>query len=73
MVLADDNGHGTQVAGTIAVLTDNGREVAGVAWSCAKILPVLVMALVDRKTRLLGGTPSIMRTVRIALSLQQWK
>jgi len=40
----DDNGHGTHVSGTIAAVTDNEIGVAGVAWKCAKILPVRVMA-----------------------------
>lgn len=40
----DDGGHGTHVAGTIAAVTDNAVGVAGVAWKCAKILPIRVMA-----------------------------
>ena len=36
---ADDNGHGTHVAGTIGAAANNGRGVAGVAWN------VKIMAL----------------------------
>jgi Subtilase family len=39
---ADDNGHGTEVAGTIAAHGNNGVGVAGACWSC-KILPVKVL------------------------------
>lgn len=34
---ADDNGHGTHLAGTIAAATDNGKGMAGIAWR-AKIM-----------------------------------
>ncbi|MFN3683716.1 MAG: S8 family serine peptidase [Fimbriimonadaceae bacterium] len=36
---ADDNGHGTAVAGTAAAATNNAAGVAGVAWDC-RIMPV---------------------------------
>lgn len=39
--VAHFGGHGTQVAGTIGALTDNGQGVAGALWEC-KILPVKV-------------------------------
>jgi len=38
---ADDNGHGTGVAGIAAAETNNNEGIAGVAWNC-KILPVKV-------------------------------
>lgn len=37
----DDNGHGTEVAGTIAARGDNGIGVAGACWSC-RIMPLKV-------------------------------
>ncbi|MFN3683717.1 MAG: Ig-like domain-containing protein [Fimbriimonadaceae bacterium] len=36
---ADDNGHGTAVAGAAAAATNNAVGVAGVAWNC-RIMPV---------------------------------
>jgi subtilisin family serine protease len=39
---ADDNGHGTSVAGVIAALADNGVGGSGVCGSCS-ILPIKVM------------------------------
>ena len=36
---ADDNGHGTHVAGTVAATGNNGLGVAGVTWS-SKIMPL---------------------------------
>jgi len=39
---ADDNGHGTHVAGTIAQTTDNGHGVAGLA-HCARLMPIKVL------------------------------
>lgn len=39
---ADDMGHGTHVAGTVAALTNNGVGVAGVAWS-SRLLAVKVL------------------------------
>ncbi len=38
---ADDDGHGSQVAGIISAVTDNQEGVAGVAWN-ASMLPVKV-------------------------------
>jgi serine protease len=40
---ADDHGHGTHVAGTIAQITNNGLGVAGVAFE-AKIMPLKVLS-----------------------------
>ncbi len=39
----DGNGHGTQVAGVAAAVTNNTLGIAGVCWNC-KIMPVRVMA-----------------------------
>lgn len=39
---ADDNGHGTQVAGIAAASTNNAVGIAGVCWAC-RIMPVKVM------------------------------
>jgi serine protease len=41
-VAADDQGHGTHVAGTIAQTTNNGHGVAGLAY-CASLMPVKVL------------------------------
>ncbi|BFU46999.1 S8 family serine peptidase [Krasilnikovia sp. MM14-A1004] len=39
---ADDNGHGTMVAGVAAAAGNDGDGIAGVCWAC-KILPVKVL------------------------------
>ncbi len=39
----DGNGHGSQVAGVAAAVTNNSLGIAGVCWNC-KIMPVRVMA-----------------------------
>lgn len=38
----DEVGHGTHVAGTIACLSNNNRDVAGVTWQC-RLMPVKVL------------------------------
>ena len=40
---ADDHGHGTHVAGTIAQTTDNGMGTAGLAF-CATLMPIKVLS-----------------------------
>lgn len=42
-IAADDQGHGTHVAGTIAQTTNNGMGVAGLA-HCSKLMPVKVLS-----------------------------
>jgi serine protease len=39
---ADDHGHGTHVAGTIAQTTNNGKGAAGLAF-CASLMPIKVL------------------------------
>ena len=39
---ADDHGHGTHVAGTIAQTTNNGKGAAGLAF-CARLMPIKVL------------------------------
>ena len=40
--IADDNGHGTQVAGVAAAATNNAQGVAGMCWGCT-IMPIKAM------------------------------
>jgi len=40
---ADDNGHGTAVAGVIAARTNNREGIAGICWTCS-VLPIKVLA-----------------------------
>jgi thermitase len=41
---ADDNGHGTAVAGVVAGTSDNGIGVAGYCWRC-RLMPVKVLGV----------------------------
>ena len=59
---ADDNGHGTHVAGTIAQNTDNSAGVAGLAYN-ATILPVKVL---DRSGN--GYTSDVVSGINYAVS-----
>lgn len=58
--VADNNGHGTAIAGLIAANTDNGEGIAGICWGCA-ILPVKVL-----NERGSGNDASVSRGVRWA-------
>lgn len=40
---ADDQGHGTHVAGTAAAVTNNGIGIAGVSWE-AKVMPIKALS-----------------------------
>ena len=57
---ADDHGHGTHVAGTIAQTTNNGFGVAGLAY-CAKIMPVKVLSAGG-----FGSTADVAEGIRFA-------
>jgi subtilisin family serine protease len=39
---ADDNGHGTSVAGIVAARTNNHEGIAGICWTCT-VLPIKVL------------------------------
>jgi hypothetical protein len=58
---ADDNGHGTFIAGVIGAAGDDGVGVAGVCWSC-QILPVKVM---DAEGN--GGASDVAQGIRWAV------
>jgi subtilisin family serine protease len=40
--IADDNGHGTAVAGVLCATANNGTNIAGVDW-CCRLMPVKVL------------------------------
>jgi len=58
---ADEHGHGTHVAGTVAQSTDNARGVAGVAFE-ARIMPLRVLDASGR-----GQTGDIADAIRFAV------
>ncbi len=58
---ADDNGHGTHVAGTIGAVGNNGRDVAGVAWR------VKLMALKVFPATGSGSTSDIVGAIHYAI------
>lgn len=57
---ADDHGHGTHVAGTIAQTTNNGRGVTGIAF-CARLMPLKVLTANGW-----GTVPAIANAIRFA-------
>ncbi len=57
---ADDHGHGTHVAGTIAQTTDNAMGTAGLAF-CATLMPVKVLSRGG-----FGSTASVAEGIRFA-------
>lgn len=59
-IAADDHGHGTHCAGTIAQSTDNGRGVVGLAPAC-KIMPLKVLSAQGW-----GNTSDIADAIRFA-------
>jgi serine protease len=57
---ADDHGHGTHVAGTIAQTTNNGLGTAGLAY-CATIMPIKVLSKQG-----FGSTANVAEGIRFA-------
>jgi serine protease len=57
---ADDHGHGTHVAGTIAQTTDNGVGAAGLAF-CSTLMPIKVLSRQG-----FGSTASVAEGIRFA-------
>lgn len=59
----DQNGHGTQVAGIIAAMSNDGTGIAGIAPS-AKIMPLRVLNQFGQ-----GGAPKYARVTDVALAI----
>jgi serine protease len=57
---ADDHGHGTHVAGTIAQTTNNGKGTAGLAF-CATLMPIKVLSRQG-----FGSTANVAEGIRYA-------
>lgn len=67
----DEVGHGTHVAGTIACLSNNNRDVAGVTWQCrlmpVKVLTRLVKISNPNDVRGIGSSADIAAGIRWAV------
>ncbi len=63
---ADDHGHGTHCSGTIAAVGDNGRGVAGVAWS-ARVMGLKFLCGNGK-----GSLPAAVSAVRYAADNGAW-
>jgi subtilisin family serine protease len=59
---ADDNGHGTHVAGTIGAVGDNGIAIAGIAWR-VQIMPIKVFPATGS-----GSSSDIVRGINYAVT-----
>ncbi len=67
---ADDNGHGTHVAGIIAAETDNALDVAGIGWE-SKLLIVRVLNSDNNFGLVVGAESSAAAGIRYAASGHQ--